>query len=201
MLTASFTFDMLAPVGARARLVSALLQSAAVLAALSRARVSGRIRGLAVTAVALSVGGAVLSAHGARYRAGVADLISAGLLVLIPVAVVQEFRRDLTVTMQSVMAALCVYVVLGMLFASAASAVSSISGSPYFSGRTSANGSDYLYFSFITLATVGYGDLVPALRLGRALAVLEGLMGQLYLVTVVALVVSHIGWRRPGDLG
>ena len=201
MLIASFTFDMLAPVGARARLVSALLQSAAVLAALSRARVSGRIRGLAVTAVALAVGGAVLSALGARYRAGVADLISAGLLVLIPVAVVQEFRRDLTVTMQSVMAALCVYVVLGMLFASAASAVSSISGSPYFSGRASANGSDYLYFSFITLATVGYGDLVPALRLGRALAVLEGLMGQLYLVTVVALVVSHIGWRRPGDLG
>ena len=60
---------------------------------------------------------------------------------------------------------------------------------------------DFLYFSTITLATVGYGDLVPALRLGRALAVLEGLMGQLYLVTVVALVVSHIGWRRPGDLG
>jgi hypothetical protein len=55
-----------------------------------------------------------------------------------------------------------------------------------------------MYFSFITLATVGYGDLVPALQLGRALAVLEGLTGQLYLVTVVALVVSRIGWRGPG---
>src|SRR2546429_687914 len=134
MLPAWFALEVLARAGAWARLISALLQSGAVLAALSRARVSGRIRGLAVTAVALTVGGAVLSALGARYRAGVADLISAGLLVLIPVAVVQEFRRDLTVTMQSVLAALCVYVVLGMLFASAASAVSSISGSPYFSG-------------------------------------------------------------------
>jgi hypothetical protein len=96
------------------------------------------------------------------------------------------------------MAGICIYVVLGMLFASVASAVSAISGSSYFAGRSSANSSDYVYFSFITLATVGYGDLVPALRLGRALAVLEGLMGQLYLVTVVALLVSRLGWRRPG---
>jgi hypothetical protein len=88
-----------------------------------------------------------------------------------------------------------------MFFATVASAVSALGGSPYFAGKPSANGADYVYFSFITLATVGYGDFAPALRLGRALAVLEGLMGQLYLVTVVALLVSNLPVRRSGGEG
>src|SRR5438105_13840465 len=157
---------MLAPAAGWAGVVTALLEGAAVLAALSRARVDGRFRTLALTTVAVTVGSSVLAAFGGRHRVGAADVAGAVLLVLVPVAVVMEFRRDMTVTLQSVTAALCVYVVLGMLFASAAAAVSSIGGSPYFAGRASADSSDYLYFSFVTLATIGYGDLVPALRLG-----------------------------------
>jgi Ion channel len=198
MLTGAFTFAVIAPGGAWPRVVTAVLEGAAVLAALSRAKIDRRLLGLAVTAVAVTVGTAAVAALGGRSRGGVADVIGAALLVLVAVAIVLEFRRDVNVTVQSVMAGLCIYVVLGMLFASVASAVSAISGSSYFAGRSSANSSDYVYFSFITLATVGYGDLVPALRLGRALAVLEGLMGQLYLVTVVALLVGRLGWRRPG---
>ena len=198
LLTASFAFAMLDPGGAWPPVVATVLQGGAVVAALSRAQVDGRLRALALTAVAVTVGSAVVAAFGGLHRVGVTDAIDACLLALIPVAIVLEFRRHLTVTVQSVTAAVCVYVVLGMIYASVASAVSDISGSPYFAGKASARTSDYVYFSFITLATVGYGDLVPALRLGRALAVLEGLMGQLYLVTVVALVVSRIGWRSPG---
>jgi voltage-gated potassium channel len=56
--------------------------------------------------------------------------------------------------------------------------------------------SDYMYFSFITLATVGYGDLTPQGGLGRALAVLEGLFGQIYLVTAVAALVGNLGRTR-----
>ena len=55
---------------------------------------------------------------------------------------------------------------------------------------------DYLYFSFMTQTTVGYGDLTAAGNLGRACAVLEALVGQLYLVTVVALVVSRMRPRN-----
>ena len=50
--------------------------------------------------------------------------------------------------------------------------------------------------SFITLATVGYGDLAPQGGIGRALAVTEGLTGQIYLVTAVAALVSNIGSAR-----
>jgi hypothetical protein len=53
-----------------------------------------------------------------------------------------------------------------------------------------------MYFSFITMATVGYGDLTPQGSLGRALAVTEGLFGQIYLVTAVAALVGNLGRTR-----
>ena len=56
--------------------------------------------------------------------------------------------------------------------------------------------SDYMYFSFITMATVGYGDVTPEGNLGRALAVIEGLLGQIYLVIAVAVLVSSLGRKR-----
>jgi Ion channel len=46
------------------------------------------------------------------------------------------------------------------------------------------------------MATVGYGDLTAAADLGRMLAVREALIGQLYLVTVVALVIGRVGQGR-----
>lgn len=197
-LTATFTFAMVAPTVSWARLVNSLLVSGAVLAALSRARASRRLLGVGLVLIALTLVLAAAAAFGGRLQSGASDLLAAGLLTLVPAAIVLQFRRNLTVTGQSILAALCIYLVLGMFYANVASAVASIAGEPYFAGRPTANTSDYTYFSFVTLATVGYGDFVPALRLGRALAVLEAVMGQLYLVTVVALVIGNLG-RRPGD--
>jgi voltage-gated potassium channel Kch len=54
---------------------------------------------------------------------------------------------------------------------------------------------DFLYFSYSTLTTVGYGDLVAATNLGRSLAITEALLGQIYLVTVVAVIIANL--RRP----
>ncbi|HXM56495.1 MAG TPA: potassium channel family protein [Candidatus Dormibacteraeota bacterium] len=196
LLAAAITFAMVAPQGGWPRVVTALLQSGAVLAALSRAQASRRLLAAGVAAMAVTVAAAAAAAFGGRYEGAAADLAGAGLLVLVPTGIALDLRRHLEVTIQSVLAALCAYLVLGMLFASIAPAVSQIAGTPYFAGHTTANTSDYTYFSFVTLATIGYGDYVPALPLGRALAVLEGLAGQLYLVTVVALLVSNLG-RRP----
>lgn len=196
MLTAAFTFAMIAPGGDWARVANAVLVGGAVLAALSRAHAGRGLLGAALAAATATVAAALAAAVGGRYLGGVSDLVTAGLLVLVPVGIVLDFRRHLSVSVQSVIAALCVYVVLGMLFATVASAVGAIGGRPYFAGQRGASTADYTYFSFITLATVGYGDYVPATPLGRALAVIEGLMGQLYLVTVVALIVGDLGSRR-----
>ncbi len=75
-----------------------------------------------------------------------------------------------------------------------------LSGAPFFANQNDASIRDYLYFSFITLTTVGFGDLTPRTDLGRALTVIEAVLGQLYLVSAVALVVGNIG-RRRGDQG
>ncbi len=197
MLTAAMIVAILAPPTAWGRALSTLLQLAAVSAALSRAEVSRRLLGVAVVVGAVAaVSGIADLVLGGRYAPGVSQLAAAALLTLVPVAIVVEFLRNFKVTTQSVMAALCVYLVFGMFFASLAYAISALSGTPYFAGKTTADSSDYLYFSYITLATVGYGDYVPVIAAGRALAVMEGLTGQLYLVTVVALLVANLPGRR-----
>jgi voltage-gated potassium channel Kch len=58
------------------------------------------------------------------------------------------------------------------------------------------NREDQLYFSFVTLTTVGYGDLTPAGGITRAFAVAEMLIGQIYLVTIVSLIVTNLGAAR-----
>ena len=68
-----------------------------------------------------------------------------------------------------------------------------------FAQQAHATSSDYVYFSFVTMTTVGYGDLTAAGTLARGCAVLEALLGQVYLVTIVAVLVSNLGVRGRRD--
>jgi len=96
-----------------------------------------------------------------------------------------------------VFGALCLYLLLGLIFALVFSSIG-FSHPPFFAQKEAAVPNDYVYFSFVTLTTVGYGDLTAKADFSRMLAVSEALMGQLYLVSVVALLVSNLGReRRP----
>jgi len=86
--------------------------------------------------------------------------------------------------------------VLGILFSFAYATVDRIQSGPFFSEVGHAEGNEFLFFSYTTLTTTGYGNLVPAGQPGRMLAGLEMMLGQLFLVTLVAGLVSL--WR-PGD--
>jgi voltage-gated potassium channel Kch len=86
-----------------------------------------------------------------------------------------------------------------MLFAFVYGAIDRLADDPFFSGADEATISRCLYFSFTTLTTVGYGDLVAASNLGRTLAIFEALLGQIYLVTVVSLIVSNLGRPARGE--
>jgi Ion channel len=83
-----------------------------------------------------------------------------------------------------------------ILFASVFMTVGTLGDIGFFSQIDEPTSVDFLYFSFVTLTTVGYGDRTAASDLGRMLAVTEALFGQLYLVTVVALVIGNVGRDR-----
>jgi voltage-gated potassium channel len=103
------------------------------------------------------------------------------------------------VNSRSVAGAICVYMLFGILFMFLYGALATLGHTPFFAQGTDGTRSIRFYFSFVTLATLGYGDYTPAGNLAHALAVLEALIGQLYLVTVVAVVVTRLGrqGKRP----
>ena len=59
--------------------------------------------------------------------------------------------------------------------------------------QSNTNGFTNEYFSYVTLSTVGYGDFTADNDGGRTLAMLEALLGQAFLVTIVAMVVANLG--------
>jgi hypothetical protein len=111
-------------------------------------------------------------------------------------AIARRIQRHVEISNVTVLGAVCIYVLLGLSFAFVYEAVGNLGSQPFFASQEGGTRSDYMYFSFITMATVGYGDLTPQGGLGRALAVIEGLFGQIYLVTAVAALVGNIGRTR-----
>jgi hypothetical protein len=116
-------------------------------------------------------------------------------LLLTPPALVVGLRKHFAeegfVTLETMFGVLCLYLLVGLFFAFLYGAVDLYSDTPVFVGGADER-DDFLYFSFSTLTTTGYGDLVAATELGRSLAITEALIGQIYLVTVVALIVANI---------
>ena len=96
--------------------------------------------------------------------------------------------------------AICVYLMLGVIWALAYSLVE-LAAPGSFGGVTAGQDagwdSEWLYFSFVTLTTLGYGDILPLSALARALAYMEAVTGQFYVAILVAgLVSAYISDRQ-----
>ena len=200
LIAISIGFQMGAPDEGWARLVVLVLQSATLLAAL---HVAG-VRHWIVRAAGVISGIACLSAAGLLIGSGDLGQLSTrsvGLMLVIiaPLAIgagmVRHFRAVGRVTLTTMFAVLCIYLLLGMAFAFAYGIISEISDASFFAQHAKTEQSNLLYFSFTTMTTTGYGDLTPATPPGRSVAIFEQLMGQIYLVTVVALIVGNLGRR------
>jgi hypothetical protein len=130
-------------------------------------------------------------------------LANALLVLLAPPAVIvgvlRSMRARQAVTLEAVFGVLCVYILLGMLFAYTYGLINDLGGSPFFAGGQQATVARCLYYSFTTLTTVGYGDLVSRSNLGHTLSTFEALLGQIYLITVVSLLVSNLRPRRAPE--
>jgi hypothetical protein len=113
------------------------------------------------------------------------------LLVLGAVTVLASTLRESKIVDTSVVrGVLSVYLLLALLFA-AVNELGATVTSHYVDGVTMATPSNMLYFSIITITTVGYGDISPGNGVAQAVAATEALVGQLYLVSVVAVVISR----------
>ncbi|MEV6267143.1 ion channel [Kribbella sp. NPDC051936] len=133
--------------------------------------------------------------------------VTCGLLYLIaPGVIVRHLVLRPTVDFETLLGAIAAYLMLGMAFAFSYRALGVVQDGPFFGLQGEGNISQDLFFSFTTLTTTGYGNLVPAKNPGQSLAVGEMVLGQLFLVTAVAKVVNAVqpgrGRRRPpGDDG
>jgi hypothetical protein len=199
LLFAVIALMILLPRGPGANAVLSISIGCVLLVAVTTARVPTRWVVRISVIVALMAATSVLMILAFGDTAATAGLGMTTLLVVaVPVAIVSALRDARTVTIQAVFGAIAIYLIVGLAFALAANLSARISGDAYFAQVRTASLSQYVYFSYVTLATLGYGDLTPATAVGRLLAVFETIAGSLYLVTAVSLIVSRVGAeRRP----
>jgi hypothetical protein len=197
-LSVTFFFEGVAEPGALQRAVGTVLVSVSLMLALFAAEAPKRRLWAASAVVFTVVAGVVIASaagNGATV-AGIAAIANALLIVLAPPAVVIGLWRSLratgTVTVAVLAGVLCLYLLVGLFFAFTYVALQNLGGAPFFANGDAATSARSLYFSFVTMTTVGYGDFSARTNLGHTLAVTEALLGQIYLVTVVAAIVSRL---------
>jgi ion channel len=191
LIVTSFVFTAAAPDVGWARGVLLLIESATLAMALWTSRAGGLAARLLVVAVAAVLAAVQLETTDRALTSAASVL--AGLFVVATIFVIARgVIGERTVNQQAVIGAVCIFLLLGMFFTFVYSVAAVYGGGPFFTQDTDGTTAVRQYFSFVTLTTVGYGDYSPASDLGHALSNTEALLGQLYLVTVVAVLVGRM---------
>lgn len=165
--------------------------------ALVSSHVRARVVSASIWVSALTVAlAAAAAATDEQTLLNLGSLIQICLLAVAMAAVLWRVVSSAEVGSRTILGAISVYAVLGILFTFAFGTIDRIQGGPFFEEVAHPNGSDFIFFSYTTLTTTGYGNLVPAAQPGRMIAGLEMMLGQIFLVTLVAGLVSL--WR-PGE--
>jgi hypothetical protein len=197
----AFAIQGIAEPGKVEQILVAVLLGATLLLALWVADAKPRVMWPAVVIVAALILTSVVEAASGSVGGGATRIANALLVALAPPAIILGVLRSLrarqAVTLEAVFGVLCVYILLGMFFASVYGTIDRFGGNPFFAGGQTATVARCLYFSFASLTTAGYGDFTARTNLGHTLSVSEALLGQIYLVTVVSLIVANLGRSRP----
>jgi hypothetical protein len=192
-------FVIMAPTADWSRAVVLLLESTALVVVLATSRERRAVRRARAT-LAAAVGGLAVIGVGVGVLGTAPAIALSGLLALaIPANLARGLLRLIVsdgVTPQAVAGALAIYLLVGLLFAWIIGVAVHVDTAPFFSAGTDGTDSERVYYSLSVLTTTGFGDFTAARAFGRALAVLEMLVGQLYLVTVIGLLVGNFTARR-----
>ncbi|HEX5585958.1 MAG TPA: ion channel [Acidimicrobiia bacterium] len=183
------------------RFAISVVLGATFLLALFTSHVRGRGFRVGIVAVAFACLSTLLQALVGRHGNDGSTFIIFLLVLVAPVVILNRILRHETIGTETILGAVCVYVLLGIAFAGVFAAVDDFDHGTFFAQRdTPATNVEFLYFSFITMTTVGYGDLSPATDVGRVIVTFEALLGQVFLVTLVARLVSMYGVHRVPNL-
>ena len=177
------------------------VQIATIWVTLQASQARRRLREITTAFLVLSAAIAVVNLFLPRQPTGdgLMAVVSGLLYVAAPVIIVRHLVLRRSVDTQTVLGAIAAYLMVGMAFAFAYRTLGVVQAGPFFGSQGEGSLSQDLFFSFTTLTTTGYGNLVPAANPGQSFAVGEMLIGQLFLVTAVAKVVST--WRPARDRG
>jgi hypothetical protein len=162
----------------------------------SRARRLARAIANVILVIATLAALMSLFIHQGTTGTGLLAALSGLLYLVAPFSIVRHLAQRRAVDLQTVLGAIAAYLLVGMFFAFLYRALGALEAGLFFGSQGEGTFPQDLFFSFTTLTTTGYGNLVPAGNPGQSFAVLEMLVGQLFLVTAVAKVIS--AWQ-PGQ--
>ena len=128
---------------------------------------------------------------------GIGELWFVIVYLLTLVAVLRRVLIHQEVTLETMCGALAAYLLLGMMFSAVYGAMADLGNQQLFVQVGEPSIPLRQYFSFATLTTLGYGDVTAATDIGRAVAILEAICGQIFLVTLIARLVANFSGRRP----
>jgi hypothetical protein len=189
-------FLIVAPATDWSHAVAFALESMALVIVVATSRTRADVRRARTAAGALAAAAWVLAVASGVLPYWLVLAAGGVVSIAIPLALVGGLVRLVRthgVTLQAVAGSLAIYLLIGLAFGWVIALVDRVDTGSY-NGAEGAGGV-WVYFSFTVLTTTGFGDVTAASPLGRALAVVEMLAGQLYLVTVIGVIVSSFGRR------
>jgi voltage-gated potassium channel len=169
-----------------------------LLLVLHASRVPGKAMRIALGASVFSFLIVLIESIGNRDFFGGSTYLIFGLLILVsPFVILNRIVRHPEVSLATLLGAICVYMLLGIVFAELYLMLDEID---VFFAQGPRPPGDFLYFSFVTLTTVGYGDLTPGSRAAKTIVAYEAVVGQLFIAILIArLVTNYVGRRRTGE--
>lgn len=202
LVLATFLFALSAPDDAWTASALVFVQSVTLAIALWTSGVAAPNAPFLKPLVLIGITAAVLNiTPGGKGPEAIALVFAGALTFAIVIVIARGVVDQGDVNVNSIQGVLGIYVLLGLMFGFLYGTMALLGHGSFFASGTDGTRALRMYFSYVTLVTLGYGDYTPATTAGHTTAVVEALLGQIYLVTVVAVLVSRLGRRRLGDNG
>jgi hypothetical protein len=174
-----------------ARVITGALFGATLLLALHTSHVRGRVIRVVGIVVVITIAWQTALAITDHEPFRGATVIGTLLVVATPLVILARIFRHPVINFETILGAIDAYLLVAIAFAAIYGALDVIDEPFFVQGPE--NGVKFLYFSFVVITTLGFGDFTPRTDIGRVIVSLEALLGQLFLVTIVAVLVANLG--------